>query len=143
MKITIYGEPKAKKRHRTYRRGNFVGAYNPSEADENNIRWQMIRHKPPQPLQGAIALGVKIFRSIPKSFSRKKHREALEQRVRPVTKPDLDNYLKLIKDSANGILWKDDSQVVEYLPGTGKYYGEVPRWEIEVLENVETNKHNN
>jgi hypothetical protein len=32
-------------------------------------------------------------------------------------------------------MWGDDCQVVEYLPGTGKYYddGGGTRWEIEIL----------
>lgn len=30
----------------------------------------------------------------------------------PVTRPDIDNYLKLLCDAANGILWVDDSQLV-------------------------------
>ena len=29
--------------------------------------------------------------------------------------------------------WTDDAMVVEYLPGTGKYYSDSPRWEIEIL----------
>jgi len=31
-----------------------------------------------------------------------------------------------------GVFWQDDKQVVEYLPGTGKYYGDPARWEIEI-----------
>lgn len=29
----------------------------------------------------------------------------------PITRPDLDNLIKGVKDSLNGIAWKDDSQV--------------------------------
>ncbi len=31
----------------------------------------------------------------------------------PIGRPDLDNLVKSIKDSGNGILWEDDSQIVE------------------------------
>jgi Holliday junction resolvase RusA-like endonuclease len=31
----------------------------------------------------------------------------------PTTRPDIDQYLKLLLDAGNGILWEDDSQVVQ------------------------------
>ena len=31
----------------------------------------------------------------------------------PTSKPDADNYAKLVLDALNGILWRDDSQVVQ------------------------------
>ena len=31
----------------------------------------------------------------------------------PIGRPDLDNFVKTFLDSMNGILWHDDSQVVE------------------------------
>jgi Holliday junction resolvase RusA-like endonuclease len=50
-----------------------------------------------------------------------------------VTKPDLDNLLKQIKDCLTQMqFWTDDKLVVGYLPGVGKYYSDRPRWEIEI-----------
>lgn len=34
-------------------------------------------------------------------------------RIEPTARPDLDNFLKLVCDSGNGVLWADDGQVVE------------------------------
>jgi Holliday junction resolvase RusA-like endonuclease len=88
------------------------------------------------PIEGPVVLGVRVIRSIPVSWSKRKKNQALSGFLRPTSKPDLDNYLKHFKDCANGILWHDDAQVVGYLPGTGKYYGEHGRWEIEVRQAV-------
>lgn len=37
------------------------------------------------------------------------------------TRPDIDNYIKSVLDAANGVLWNDDSQIVELL--SKKVYG--------------------
>lgn len=43
----------------------------------------------------------------------------------PTTRPDLDQYVKLLLDACNGILWWDDSQVVHI--EAQKLYSEHPR----------------
>jgi crossover junction endodeoxyribonuclease RusA len=49
-------------------------------------------------------------------------RPKTSKNLHPCIRPDLDNYLKALKDGLNGVLFQDDSQVVQYGPGTGKYY---------------------
>ena len=46
-------------------------------------------------------------------------------------RPDLDNWLKLPMDGLNGLIWKDDAQVVSF-DGSGKWLSLRPRLEIEV-----------
>lgn len=79
-----------------------------------------------------LRLGVRVLKSIPASWSNKKRERASTQNIRPVGKPDLDNYIKHVKDCSKCILWHDDNQVVEYAPGTGKYYSVMPGWAITV-----------
>ena len=51
------------------------------------------------------------------------------------TKPDLtDNLQKAWVDACNGLLWKDDSLIVEISGIVRKIYGHVPRIEFEVEE---------
>lgn len=59
-----------------------------------------------EPLSGPINLAVGFSFLRPKSVSQTK-------RPYMTTKPDLDNLVKLIKDAANGLLWADDSQIIE------------------------------
>lgn len=49
---------------------------------------------------------------IPKSYSKKKQKEAIEGKIRP-TRADIDNYIKSVLDGLNGVAWSDDRYVVE------------------------------
>lgn len=50
-----------------------------------------------------------------------------------VTKrPDLDNWLKLPLDALNGIVWKDDAQVVSF-DGSRRFYSLRPRLELTIV----------
>jgi Holliday junction resolvase RusA-like endonuclease len=95
----------------------------------------MYEHRPLEPLQGPLLLGVRAYLPIPKSKPKKWQAAAQAGEIRPISKPDTDNLIKQIKDCANRAMWGDDCQVVEYLPGTGKYYddGGGTRWEIEIV----------
>ncbi len=73
-----------------------------------------------------------IYRQIPKSTSKKRRKLKNERVIRPIVKPDIDNYTKGILDSLNGIVWKDDSQVVSLI--ANKYYSDNPRVEIQIKE---------
>lgn len=136
MKITftVYGEPKPKGRPRFCKIGKFVRAYTPPETEkaEYDLRSQAIRYRPQTPFQGAIALEARMFRGIPKSFSRKKAEMAEQGAIHPTTKPDADNYLKLLCDALNSIFWRDDSQVVSMT--VSKHYSTNPRIEVRMEE---------
>jgi len=141
MKFTILLPPKAQKRARnravTSGGKTFSMTYKDKgqRQEENKLITLIYEHRPPEPLQGPLALGVRVYLPIPQSKPKKWHEMALTGHIRPTTRPDLDNCIKNLKDVCNGIFWGDDKQVVEYLPGTGKYYddGGGPRWEIEIL----------
>jgi Holliday junction resolvase RusA-like endonuclease len=63
-------------------------------------------------LDGALeALVVAAF-PIPKSFSKTKRLDAISGALRPTTKPDCDNIIKML-DALNGVVFADDKQIVE------------------------------
>lgn len=87
------------------------------------------QHAPAEPVQGAVILSIKIYRSIPKTMPQYKRALALAGQIRPVTKPDVSNVLKGVEDALKGLWYKDDSQIVGY-GEMGKWYAERPRIEI-------------
>lgn len=72
------------------------------------------------------ALGMQVVARmpIPASWSARKRRQAVEQVIRPTSKPDLDNILKAAADGLNGVLYLDDAQIVE--TSITKIYHEEP-----------------
>ena len=136
IQIIIDGEPIAQGRPRFSKVGNFVKTYDPKKS--RNYK-EYVKYTASQqmkglaPMEGALALSVTVYRSIPKSFSKKKRAEAEARRILPITKPDLDNYIKGIKDALSSIVWHDDSQVVEYR-NCAKLYSDKPRVVVTVAQ---------
>lgn len=85
-----------------------------------------------EPLEGAVKITVTFYRPIQKSISRKRFDKIVAGEIKPTVKPDLDNYFKAITDAINGIVFKDDNQIVEV--HMFKEYGEEPHIELEVEE---------
>jgi len=112
MTVRIPGNPIAKKRPRFVRRGKFVGTYNCQDTEEGKFKWELLAQKKDMPIiESAIHLTCRFFMPIPASISKKKRALYVGCAVPHIKKPDLDNLIKFVKDCANGVLWRDDSQV--------------------------------
>ncbi len=81
-------------------------------------------------LEGPLSLVVNIAVGVPASWSKRKQVDALAGLVRPTGKPDVDNTLKLLADSLNKIVWRDDSQLVDVT--VIKRYGREPGAVLEI-----------
>lgn len=93
------------------------------------------RGSPAPYLDGPIRMDIDFFMPIPKSWPKYKQIDATEQTIKPISKPDVDNLVKLVKDALNKIVYADDSQIVAV--NAAKHYtrlGEVPRTEIVIWE---------
>ena len=135
MKMTLNIEPKPQARPRFARRGNFTTTYEDKEMKtwKNKCRLLITKYHADQPvLEGALRTRVKFFIKPPQYISKvKKNRQALTDEIIPVSKKaDLDNYIKALFDSANGILYKDDGQIAEIY--AIKVYSASPRIEFEI-----------
>lgn len=132
IKFTVIGNPEPKLRPRFFVAGKRAMAYTPKKTiiAENDFKYQSLKHRPEKPLEGALFLHIRIFRAMPKSLSSKKQDLAEFGTIRPVSRPDFDNYAKLVCDSMNKIFFNDDSQIVDCR--VEKYYSRNPRTSIEI-----------
>ncbi len=116
--FTILGDPRPQGRPRFYRRGNFVGAYDPKKSRnyKQTLAAQIAAQNPEYIQDGAISLECEFIFARPKTLPKKV--------VDHTKKPDLDNLLKALKDAMTGIVWHDDAQIVSL--SARKDYGDVP-----------------
>ena len=110
--ITIPGEMRGKQRPRVTRQGH---AYTPEQTTnaEAWVRACAIDAGVRAPMEGALRLRMEVRKAIPPSWSRKEKAAALAGTRRPTGKPDVDNLAKLVGDALNGIVWRDDAQIVD------------------------------
>ncbi|AYC28704.1 RusA family crossover junction endodeoxyribonuclease [Paenisporosarcina cavernae] len=125
----IVGEPVAQGRPRAGKtaKGKTV-LYDPLKSRDFKQYVQLVasQHAPSNLIEGPIVLHVDIYKSIPKALQTKPKQKLIEAgQLRPITKPDVDNYVKGVKDGMNKIIWNDDSQVVELT--VRKFYSNNPK----------------
>lgn len=69
---------------------------------------------------------IDVYRPTPKALQTKPKQTLIETgKPRPTSKPDVDNYVKGVKDGLNKLIWQDDSQVVDLT--VRKFYSLSPR----------------
>lgn len=132
IQFTVYGEPVAQGRPRASSQGGFVRLYDPKKSRDykDYVRLAAAEHAPAALLEGPLAVMVTAYRSIPKSFSKRKAAAAEAGEIYPTGRPDADNYLKGVKDALKGVMWVDDSQVVDAY--ARKRYSFKPRIEVKI-----------
>ena len=137
VKIVVYGEPVAQGRPKFFRAKWGVVATDPLKSKNYKEQVRLEAQKIMQKrggarLEGALSLTLDVYKSIPKSWSQKKQKQALESILRPTTKPDLDNYLKGVQDALSGVVYGDDSYITSV--SMNKWYSDRPRIEVTIDE---------
>lgn len=84
------------------------------------------------PATGAVEIEIMAYFPVPKSYSKKKHQQALTGILHKTTKPDLDNIQKAIQDGLNGVAFVDDSQIDRIKAYKG--FSDSPRADIKITE---------
>ncbi|MGF9975924.1 RusA family crossover junction endodeoxyribonuclease [Viridibacillus arvi] len=123
----IDGDVQAQQRPKFSRFGKGVSVRDPKESKEYKsfVRLVASEHSLDELITEPIRLHIDVYRKIPKSFSKKKHLQAVDGELRPTTKPDIDNLVKGIKDGLSKVIWHDDSQVIELV--ARKFYSDKPK----------------
>lgn len=96
-------DPVAKGRPR-FSRGGHVYTPTTTKSYESILRWRLKDLIKQNPSIYTMALRVTIFFFLKKPDSVK--------RYYPSVRPDIDNYLKAVLDAMNGVVFKDDGQIV-------------------------------
>ena len=133
IRIFVPGEPIPKGRPRMTRTGH---AYTPQKTRDFELKMSYVairtmRECGRDRLSGPLRVLMKVILPVPKSYSKKKAGDCLSQNILPISRPDLDNFIKCL-DALNGIVWEDDSQIV--CLESWKVYGEKPGIQVEVKE---------
>lgn len=133
ISFTIPGPPVGKGRPRVGRVAGHARLFTPAKTASYESLVAHAAHiaMSGQPLlEGACAVTLDIVCQVPASWSKRKQADALTGRIHPCTKPDVDNVEKVVFDGMNGVVWKDDVQVVRVTKG--KRYGDVPAVHVTV-----------
>jgi Holliday junction resolvase RusA-like endonuclease len=116
LTFEVPGDPHGKGRPKFARRGNFVQTYTDKKTAsyEDLVKFHAnIAMVDLDPLKGAVAVYIYIKLAVPKSYSKKRTEACLSGLERPTKKPDWDNVAKSICDAMNGIVYMDDTQIVD------------------------------
>jgi len=127
IQFVVPGQPVAKGRAKAARRGKFITMYTP----QKTVNYEgLVAHAASVAMagrlliQGAVSVDLDIKLQIPESWSSKKKLSAANGEIAATKKPDIDNIFKAIADGMNGVVLRDDSQIVQ--TSNIKRYAEKP-----------------
>jgi Holliday junction resolvase RusA-like endonuclease len=128
--ITVNGEVVAKGRPRMTRRG-FIYTPAATRKYEAHARLaaQLVMNGRP-PIAVPVCAEIVIDLPVPTSWSGKRRDAALRGDIRPTSRPDTDNYIKIALDAINTIVVADDSLIVDLR--AVKQYASVPQLTVVV-----------
>jgi len=134
LELVYRGQPKAAPRPKVNRANATM--YDPGQKDKKMLKSFIIEQLDDidnfKLIEGEIDIELKIYIPMIKSIRDSKVKRYLAEsgKLRPLTRPDIDNYEKTVYDAINGVVFVDDSQIVDVR--AEKYYSIIPRIEIKL-----------
>lgn len=105
--------------------------YNPHKADKEKAKWQIkSQYNQIKPYEGPVKIDFCFHMPIPESTSKIRRKQMLSGLLHHLVKPDCTNMQKHLEDCIKGIVFSDDSQVVEIT--SRKIYSETPKSVIKI-----------
>lgn len=138
LQFHIDGDPVPKGRPKFTNRAGFMRTYTPKQTVEYELLVRQAAKSamgPTDLLETPVGVYLYIRLPIPKSHSKKRREACLSGLEKPIKKPDLDNLAKSILDGFNGVIWKDDSQIVSL--HVTKVYASAAGVDVMVREELE------
>ena len=133
--FVIEGRPQPQGRPRAVRMGAGVRMYDPpkSKAYKQMVSARVrsyMKINGIQTITEPLAIHLNFYFTPPKSYSKKRIR-TIEAKEELFTKHlDLDNLVKAVTDGMNGVMYKDDSQIIGLT--AGKHYGKKDYVDVKV-----------
>jgi len=132
IKTVIYVEPTPKARPKSTIIHGRVHTYTPAKTRNAQMLIEaMIRTQVMQ--LGAFEEGIPL--RLEATFYRDRPKHLPKRVTMPVSRPDYDNYAKLLTDALEKFVYKNDSQICTAL--IKKRFGSPPRIELTIEEDVE------
>ena len=135
--FVIHAPPIGKIRHRSMVLPNgMIHNYNTKKNTdyEKLVKTEFKKQCPHTYFDGEIEVIINAYFPIPKSWNKRKQKEALEGIFRPIVKPDVDNISKIVLDSLNGVAFDDDKSVTDL--HIHKWYSNEPRVEVTIIGQI-------
>ena len=131
--IEILGEIIGKQRPRVNMYTGNVYTPNKTKDYEEWIKQNFfIKYPNLKMLEGRVRIDIIAYLKIPKSTSKITQEKMKNNEISPQKKPDIDNIAKIVLDSLNNYIIKDDTQVSKI--SVEKMYSEEEKLYIKVLE---------
>jgi len=131
----VEGDPKGKGRPRFGRFGKFTRVY----TDKRTLDYETLIKSfaaeamgSTDPLETPVSVFLYIRHAVPQSYSKKRTEACLSGLEKPCKKPDIDNIAKTYLDGMNGVIFKDDTQVIDL--HVKKVYSAVAGVNVMVME---------
>jgi Holliday junction resolvase RusA-like endonuclease len=140
VSFTIPGEAVPKARPRVFKRNGKATAITPAKTVnyENLVKWtahQAMQKAGAVMFHGPLQASIYISLPIPSSWCRKRQEMAIAGQIAPTKKPDIDNLVKTLFDAMNGVVFRDDSQVVFAV--VRKLYSSTPNTRIQISSTMQ------
>ena len=131
----VEGDPKGKGRPRFSRAGKFTRVYTDKQTLDYEALIKFFAAEAmgsTDPLETPVSVFLYIRHGVPQSYSKKRTEACLSGLEQPCKKPDIDNIAKTYLDGMNGVVFHDDTQVVDL--HVKKVYSAVPGIDVMVME---------